>query len=280
MKEFLSFLDKQVESLDELVPYGMPDHKSGIYSRVAAASQSTASTIRHKMSAALKNINPRDSNAVADSFHQPDFDSQEDEPIIGHRSDQEATTQPKQRISSGFRKFGKKISSMSHRLASMTKNAEARPSEDFDSSTIQETEMLFVDEDTALHETSNYPLHGDQVRISLAAFAIAAYIRSVMNPQLTRRTASAEAGALAHYRIPQHSRITSNSGQMEDQQIQELDTVVEARKELDTLSRLRESPVLVSMPHTYQHYFDQIPGLLQYGTSVSQFQQALRDLLN
>lgn len=168
---------------------------------------------------------------------------------------------------------------MSHRIASMTKNAEAKPSEDFDSGAIQETRMLFVDEDNVLPESSNYPLQGDQARASLAAFAIAAYIRSVMDPQLTRRTASAEAGALSHYRIPQHSRVTSNSGQMEDQQIQELDTVVEARKELDTLNRLRQSRVLISMPHTYGRFFDQIPGLLQYGTSVSQFQQALRDLL-
>lgn len=279
LKEFLIFLDKQVESLDELAPSSMPDQKTGVYSRVAAASQSTASTIRHKMSAALKHINSRESNIELDPIPQrSDVEIQDDQSILSNQSGLEIRTPPKQRISSGFRNFGKKISSMSNRIASLAKNEEARPSQDFDSSDTQETRMLSAADDS-VHETGSHPVQSDLARISLAAFAIAAYIRSVMDPHLTRRTISAEAGALAHYRTPQHSRVTSNSGQMEDQQIQELDTVLEARKELDTLNRLRESRVLISMTRTYQCFFDQIPSLLQYGTSVSQFQQALMDLL-
>ena len=114
-------------------------------------------------------------------------------------------------------------------------------------------------------------------KISLAAYAISAYIRSVMDPKLTRRTVSADAGILPY---PRHIRGgSSGSRQIEEQHMEELDTILEARCELDLMDELQDSPLIQQIPETAASFFLEMPQLLTFDTNIKEFQSALIRLL-
>lgn len=121
------------------------------------------------------------------------------------------------------------------------------------------------------------------VRLGLAAHAVGAYIRCVMHLQITRRTASTgEPGSPGRPQFPVHSRGNSSmtgSRHLEEQQLRELDTVMEARGELDVLAELQSSPLIAARPAAYQAFMQQMPEMLSARTSVATAQGAVARLL-
>lgn len=176
---------------------------------------------------------------------------------------------------------------------------------------------------------------GEWVRLGLAAFAIAAYVRSVLAPSLvTPRTGHAgdalaviaflplrpqphpcvchrvgllddvpaldppssrltarrcPASAHATETIPpsplgrvQHSHarsISMGSWRWDEHLLRELDTVLEARGELDVLEQLQGCPTLAQRGEEFHAFFALVPELLSSGMGVPAFQLRLQQLL-
>lgn len=125
------------------------------------------------------------------------------------------------------------------------------------------------------------------IRIGLAAYAVAAYVRSVMDPRLTRRTVSGQSGmdTAATQPLPAtstHRRGNSSwtgSRHLEEAQLGEMDTLVEAQWHVDGLKELERSPLLTGKGGEYAEFWGQMPSLLTSATGVHEFQRATAKLL-
>lgn len=61
--------------------------------------------------------------------------------------------------------------------------------------------------------------------------------------------------------------------------LRELDTVLEARSELDTLEQLAGCPLVATRGDRFRAFFQLVPELLSSGTTTPTFQLRLRQLL-
>lgn len=125
---------------------------------------------------------------------------------------------------------------------------------------------------------------GDWVRLGLAAFAIAAYVRSVLCPSLVTppRVGPADMSPATPLGQAQHSHarsISMGSWRWDEHLLRELDTVLEARGELDVLEQLRGCPALVQHGEEFHAFFALVPELLSASTGVPAFQLRLQQLL-
>lgn len=120
------------------------------------------------------------------------------------------------------------------------------------------------------------------LRVGLAAFAVSAYVRSVMDPKLTRRTASGvDPGSPGRYAV-MHTRGNSSltgSRHLEEAQLREMDTIVEAQEQLDGLRALEGAPLLMAWRGRYAAFLERLPSLLTVMTSVPAFQGTIAWLL-
>jgi hypothetical protein len=93
-------------------------------------------------------------------------------------------------------------------------------------------------------------------------------------------TASAAAASLA---LRGHHRATSSFGSMsmrvDDLMLRELDRVLEARSELDTLEALAACPLLAQRPQRAQAFLHEAPLLLSPATTLDAFGARLQQLL-
>jgi hypothetical protein len=122
------------------------------------------------------------------------------------------------------------------------------------------------------------------VRVGLAAFLIAAYVRSVLAPTLAgapRRTASGEPPASPNSGGPTHARGRSgfSSRQLEEVMMRELDTVLEARSELDVLEVVGGWRLVAAEPSAFERARAAAPALLAAGTGTAAFQGRCAELL-
>ena len=129
------------------------------------------------------------------------------------------------------------------------------------------------------------PERDQLVREGLAAFAVASYIRSVMDPRLTRRTASgaAQEPPSSPERVqPTHTRGDSRltgSRQQEELEFSDFDTVLAAREAIDYLGQLAEKPLLKIHRNLYAPFLDRMPQLLTSSTGVGTFVMEVTRLL-
>jgi len=135
------------------------------------------------------------------------------------------------------------------------------------------------------------------IRVGLAAYAITSYIRSVMDPKLTRRTISgAEPSSPKHLRAPSSAFPTpggttsrpvhvrgnnsmTGSRHLEEAQISELDSVLVAQEAVDYLLELEASPLLAQHRHLYAGFLDGVPQLLTARTGVQTFVVAVVNMV-
>lgn len=122
------------------------------------------------------------------------------------------------------------------------------------------------------------PERDQLVREGLAAFAVASYIRSVMDPRLTRRTASGAEplapGSLSGRVQPTHTRGDSRltgSRQQEELEFSDFDTLLASREAVDYLGQLAEKPLLKSHRALYAPFLDRMPQLLTSTTGIGTF---------
>ncbi|KAL4425738.1 hypothetical protein ABPG75_009754 [Micractinium tetrahymenae] len=134
-------------------------------------------------------------------------------------------------------------------------------------------------------------------RIGLAAFAVSAYIKSVLCPSLTPRPGADTSGPstptsarppaegfppgplTATQRYYHRTRSSFGSMQLDAEYMRELDRLIEARTELDALDSLAACPLLQRHPGRYQAFLAEAPQLLSAGTGVEAFQRRLQQLL-
>ncbi len=202
------------------------------------------------------------------------------------------------KLASGFRNFGKSVSQASTKLKNKLADGEKTGVGSSLSSiypSTATTTILPAPPSSQVHSTATgasssiEPERDHLVRVALAAYAITSYIRSVMDPKLTRRTISgAEASSPKHLRGPSstfsavHIRGNSSltgSRHLEEAQISELDTVLEAREAVDYLLQLEASPLLAQHRHVYAGFLDGVPQLLTARTGVETFAVAVVRLL-
>jgi hypothetical protein len=221
------------------------------------------------------------------------------------------------KVASGFRNFGKSMSQASSRLKNKLADGEKTtfPSTTTTGiggevtrggavagSSVSSTPTTLPSPSRLLESSSSSidPERDHLVRVGLAAYAITSYITSVMDPTLTRRTISgAEPSSPKHLRTPS-SAFTTNFGgstptsssvhvrgnssltgsrHLEEAQISELDTVLEAREAVDYLLELEATPLLAQHRHVYAGFFDGVPQLLTARTGVQTFVMAVVRML-
>lgn len=123
------------------------------------------------------------------------------------------------------------------------------------------------------------------VRLGLAAFAVAAYIKTVLCPSLPAHAAGAAAAAgLTGADSPltptlrtltaAHQRRTSSLA-FEEGMLRELDMVLEARGELDLLDSLAQTPLLAAPPRPYTPLLEDLSRLLAATPGIPVFQGRL-----
>ncbi|KAK9806258.1 hypothetical protein WJX72_007513 [[Myrmecia] bisecta] len=141
------------------------------------------------------------------------------------------------------------------------------------------------------------------ISIGLAAFAVSAFIKSVLCPSLASYTPRASASSqwagvfrgnsiastptAASGTTPFSAGFVLHSSRgslgslrsLDDPMMRELDQVVEARAELDSLEEILHSPLLASRPDRYANFFASAGRLLQPSTSVEVFESELQALL-
>ncbi|KAL4539441.1 hypothetical protein Ndes2437B_g02183 [Nannochloris sp. 'desiccata'] len=216
------------------------------------------------------------------------------------------------KFASGFRNFGKSVSQASSKLKNKLADGEktalltttscgggASGSAAGDSSTYPATATTpTLPSPSKLKDFPSINPESDHlVRVGLAAYAITSYIRSVMDPKLTRRTISgAEPSSPKHPGAPSSAFTTTastisssvhirgnssltGSRHLEEAQISELDTVLEAREAVDYLLELEASPLLAQHRHVYAGFLDGVPQLLTARTGVQTFVVAVVKLL-
>ncbi|KAK2079445.1 hypothetical protein QBZ16_003137 [Prototheca wickerhamii] len=121
------------------------------------------------------------------------------------------------------------------------------------------------------------------IRVGLAAFAVSAYVRSVLAPALA--SATPRAGLTAGSELsPRSGHVHSKSLSMgswrfDDAMLREMDTVMEARDELDSLEQLQQSKLLRAHASEFHAFFSLLPELLSSATAVATFQLRLQQLL-
>ena len=197
------------------------------------------------------------------------------------------------KLSSGFKAFGRQITSARSKLSSRHGDAElfappAAPGQTSPRRYAPPTPLPppRTPAQQAQQQAAD-SARDELVRVGLAAFAVAAYVRSVMEPRLARRTVSgigSPPGSPGHAPPPTHSRggtALSGSRQLEEQQFQELDSVLARGTEVDALHALAACPMMVAAaPALWVHRFmDQLPALLNASTAPAEFQAATARLL-
>lgn len=181
----------------------------------------------------------------------------------------------RQKVMKGFKAFGRQMSNISNKITkaagSQMKQPSTTPADHHDASSTPWSPT------PPSQDGDGVDIHfNDVVPIGLAAYAISAYIRTVMEPKLARRTRSADAGSMGHPTI-RHIKGTSTlsgSRQMEEEQLLELDTILSARSELDVLNQLKTCVSTQHAPVT-EPFFDRMPQLLHVQVSVDDFKVGL-----
>jgi hypothetical protein len=129
------------------------------------------------------------------------------------------------------------------------------------------------------------------IRVGLAAFAVSAYIKSVLCPSLHPRVGgdstgpgtpvlrsptdplgSAPGAGPPRLRSVHHRQ---SSSRIDAEYLRELDRVLECRSELDSLDTLAGCPLLQLHPGRYQTFLQDAPLMLAAATGVEAFQQRL-----
>ena len=131
----------------------------------------------------------------------------------------------------------------------------------------------------------------------IARLTPAAFIKSVLCPSMTPRVAGSGGGgggdsagpgtptasAAAALALRGHHRATSSFGSMsmrvDDLMLRELDRVLEARSELDSLEGLAACPLLAQRPQRAQRFLHEAPLLLSPATTLDAFGARLQQLL-
>lgn len=276
LSEFLRSLDAQVEFLK--IP--TEEISSGRYSGIRSRLESIASSAKNSITGAA--ISP-DSELPGPTQSRLDQHpaTVEEEPTEEELALKQEKPQS-QRFTRGLVSFGKQLSNVGSRLTKVGRSRSRPPSDDVEEPASAIGQVSVESEPAGIEaqrlpSSSRIEYSADMVRIALAAYAVGAYIRSVMDPKLTRRTASADASQA----VARHIRGTSMTGsrQIEEQQLQELDTVLEARGELDLLAKLEKSPALCAIPGLASQFFSEMPTLLEFGTDVATFQRRIIQIL-
>jgi hypothetical protein len=193
------------------------------------------------------------------------------------------------KFASGFRSIGKSVTQAGTKLKNKLADGDG-------TSTSSITHPTVTTLPVSSHQNT-VPIDPERdhlVRVGLAAYAITSYIRSVMDTKLTRRTMSgAEPSSPKHLRA---ASLTSNpmtmnsvhirgnssltgSRHLEEAQISELDTVLEAREAVDYLEKLEASPLLAQHRELYAAFLDRMTYLLTAKTGVETFVLAVVRLL-
>lgn len=185
----------------------------------------------------------------------------------------------RQKVMKGFKAFGRQMSNIGNKITKAAGSQIKQPSttladrhHDANSTPAENPTPA-----TQSHD-DGFDIHlNDVAPIGLAAYAISAYIRTVMEPKLARRTRSADGGSMGHPTI-RHIKGTSTlsgSRQMEEEQLLELDTILSARTELDVLSQLKNCSCVTQHALLTEPFFDRMPQLLHVQVAVDDFKVGL-----
>ena len=183
----------------------------------------------------------------------------------------------RQKVMKGFKAFGRQMSNIGNKITKAAGSQTKQPSTTL--ADHQDDATSAPENPTPSNQYSDgFDIHlNDVAPIGLAAYAISAYIRTVMEPKLARRTRSADAGSMGHPTI-RHIKGTSTlsgSRQMEEEQLLELDTLLSARSELDVLNQLKNCSCVTQHALVTEPFFDRMPQLLHVQVSVDDFKVGL-----
>jgi hypothetical protein len=195
------------------------------------------------------------------------------------------------RLGSGWRAFGKQITKLAHRPGEGEPQPQPQPraSSSAPSPPGQATPPRRPPPPRTSAQLARRRASDQEravfVRERLAAFAVAAYVRSVLEPRLARRTASALSQPGSPGRAPAPAPVHAHGGSLtgsrhfEEQHLQDMDTVLEARQELDALQELAGCPLMLATPAAAAPFCAAAPALLDAATTPAAFQAAAARLL-